>query len=701
MVGARPWAAAERPSPTSDRSAALCAAHAVGFVVGLAAGGLAARDNPSLRDPGDASWVRVGLGVFYALLFVPVGLGGLALVRAFARVGRVAPPPEVGPEPEAGEEVEPDEERAQAEGGDAPDGGRWPFSTHTTVAVTGFASFVLAQLFAVRSGVPEGSVLALSISFAALAGGMVVAACVVTREQAQALIGLWRWFWPMALVFTGGSFLLLGLGRSEVQPRAGVAADAVLGAARVGVGLDDTLEALPDPRPRRVLVVAVDGADWRRIDPLLAAGELPSLRSLLARGVRTPLRSRTPGWPTTAWTTLATGVEPWRHGVRDVTEIEVPGFTRGLQRLYAKRGQEALLPPAVGLRALVDRALDLGAFPEHPLGSRQRRAKAVWNVLGERGVPVAVVRWPASFPAEALHGWVVANDDPWTGDMVIQRAWEEGGPGDEIAWPPELRYELADLIDRARRAEDFRLIGRPDPNAPPTRALLDLPVFANLEPGEAAKLEEDPRLAEEVRLVLAADVFAVTAALRLWRLKEPQLLLVQLRAIDVLGHRVGRFPSVIDGAYRFLDQALAAFLGTVGTDTTVVFVSAYGWDYAVDVRGHDHAPDGVLALAGPAVRAGVEFDESPEIYDVAPTLLALYGLPPSQEMPGRALVEALDVSARPAHQDRPRSYGAYHFQRAGVVREELYPLGPAPAAAGPSVSPVPKSDASAADGEGL
>ena len=690
MVGARPWAAAERPSPASDRSAALCAALAVGFVVGIAAGGLATRANPSLRDPGDASWVLLGLGLAYALLFLPVAVSGLVLVRSLARVGR-APPRE--PAPVEDREARPESALESA-------GGRWPFSTHTTVAVSGFAAFVLAQLVARRAGWSEEGVGVLAVSLAALVAGQALAAYVVTREQTQALIGLWRWFWPMALVFTGGLSLLVGLGRSEVLPSEGEV-DAVLGSSQAVVGRDRALAALPEPRPRRVLVVAVDGADWRRIDPLIESGDLPSLRGLLERGVRASLRSHSPGWPTTAWTTLATGVPPWRHGVRDVTEVQVPGFSRGLQRLYGKRGQEPLLPPAIGLRPLVDRALDLGGFPETPLGSRQRRAQAVWNVLGERGVPVAVVRWPASFPAEALNGWVVANDDPWTGDMVIQRAWEESGPGDDLAWPPDLRYELADLIDRARRAEDFRLLGRSDPAAPPTRALLDLPVFERLEAEEAVQLEADPRLAEEVRVVLSADVFAVTTALRLWRLKEPQLLAVQLRAIDVLSHRVGRFPSAVDGAYRFLDQALAAILGSVGDDTTVVVVSAYGWDYADAQRGHDHAPDGVLVLAGPAVRRGVQFDEPPDLYDLAPTLLALYGLPPALEMPGRALVEALDVSARPAQVERPRSYGAYHFRREGVELDQLDPRGPAPAAVDAPLGPEPESAGSGAGGEGL
>ena len=39
------------------------------------------------------------------------------------------------------------------------------------------------------------------------------------------------------------------------------------------------------PPPTRVLVVGLDGATWNVARPMLAAGELPHLRTLMARGV--------------------------------------------------------------------------------------------------------------------------------------------------------------------------------------------------------------------------------------------------------------------------------------------------------------------------------------------------------------------------------------------------------------------------------
>src|SRR5438046_4508544 len=69
-----------------------------------------------------------------------------------------------------------------------------------------------------------------------------------------------------------------------------------------------------------VFVFGISGASWRMIDPLLAAGELSAMRGLIDRGVRATLASARAGGdkhfrPQIAWPTIATGVEPQKHGV--------------------------------------------------------------------------------------------------------------------------------------------------------------------------------------------------------------------------------------------------------------------------------------------------------------------------------------------------------------------------------------------------
>jgi predicted AlkP superfamily phosphohydrolase/phosphomutase len=83
----------------------------------------------------------------------------------------------------------------------------------------------------------------------------------------------------------------------------------------------------------RVLVVGWDGADWDILDPLLAAGELPALQALIARGQRGVSRACLPSHSWAAWPTFLTGRDPGGHGVFDILEYR-PGATRRLPVSY-------------------------------------------------------------------------------------------------------------------------------------------------------------------------------------------------------------------------------------------------------------------------------------------------------------------------------------------------------------------------------
>src|SRR5262245_54890086 len=74
----------------------------------------------------------------------------------------------------------------------------------------------------------------------------------------------------------------------------------------------------------RLLVVGWDGASFRAIDPLLAAGKLPHLAELVARGSRAVLESTIVPISSAAWTTATTGKGPGEHGVFGFHEPE-PG----------------------------------------------------------------------------------------------------------------------------------------------------------------------------------------------------------------------------------------------------------------------------------------------------------------------------------------------------------------------------------------
>ena len=142
----------------------------------------------------------------------------------------------------------------------------------------------------------------------------------------------------------------------------------------------------------RVLVVGWDGADWDVLDPLLAAGELPALRSIADRGRRGVSRSSLPTHSWAAWPTFLTGRDPAGHGVFDVLEYR-PGATRRL-----------------------------------PVSSRSILAPTWPERLSEAGKRTLLVNVPLTYPPPEIQGVAIA------GGIVP--------PGATFSHPPEVGPRL-------------------------------------------------------------------------------------------------------------------------------------------------------------------------------------------------------------------------------------------------------------------
>jgi arylsulfatase A-like enzyme len=84
---------------------------------------------------------------------------------------------------------------------------------------------------------------------------------------------------------------------------------------------------------------------------------------------------------------------------------------------------------------------------------------------------------------------------------------------------------------------------------------------------------------------------------------------------------------------QFVDELLGEYMGRLPSDATLVVVSDHGFDFWG--CEHDNSPAGVLIVRGPAIQSGV-FDNA-SLYDVAPTLLHVLGLPVADDMEGAPL----------------------------------------------------------------
>ena len=354
------------------------------------------------------------------------------------------------------------------------------------------------------------------------------------------------------------------------------------------------------PPTRRLLIIGWDAADWIIIDRLFAEGKMPNLRRLVDAGVRADLSTLSPKLSPILWSSIATGKTADKHGILNFVEPN---------------------PTGDGLRVS---------------SSTTRRTKALWNILTQSDMTVNAVSWYASHPAEPIAGVCVTN------------LFQDGAPSS--VHPAALSERLAPL--------------RVEPAGVP-RSLLQsmIPRLHELKASD----ERPGTLAKQ----LARMASVHSAALAILRdAAKWNCTMVFYETIDTVGHHfmqylppkmphvskhdMNLFGEVMLRVYEHHDKCLGELLDAAGPDTTVLLLSDHGFhcgserpsitqvdpDDRAALEASWHRPLGVLALSGPGIKRG-ERVASATLLDIAPTALALLGLPIGRDMDGRVLAEAL------------------------------------------------------------
>ncbi len=167
----------------------------------------------------------------------------------------------------------------------------------------------------------------------------------------------------------------------------------------------------------RAVVIGIDGADWRIIDAIAAHGKLPHLSGLRARGTSGPIQTVADiALSPVIWTSVATGKTAAKHGISWFL-VDQPDGTRV------------------------------------PVRSYNRKTKAIWNLLAERGHVPIVVGWWATYPAEDVaRGIVVSDALGFHGFGATAR----GGDDARKTHPAELFAEVDALVPAEQQvAPDF------------------------------------------------------------------------------------------------------------------------------------------------------------------------------------------------------------------------------------------------------
>ena len=357
----------------------------------------------------------------------------------------------------------------------------------------------------------------------------------------------------------------------------------------------------------RVLLVGLDGADMRTVDRLVGEGKLPTFARLKREGAWGPLRSVEPLLSPLVWTSIVTGRRPQDHGVFDFVEITPEGEPT-------------------------------------PITSTRRRVPALWNLSGTYGRSSGFIGWYASYPAEDVKGFMVSDRVAFH-QVKSDRATRGATYPEAVA--AELRKEYGEPVpDLAATKARFL----PNPNAP-------------LTPDGARRVEE------------LAKIYATSELYRklvpaLAKRFSPDLLGVYFEAIDACGHLFMEdapprrpdvspqdfeaFSSTVDRCYAYQDEVLGEILKVAGPSTVSIVVSDHGFKVAgerprtsgradVGMAPLWHRLYGVVFVDGKGVKPGPISGTG--VLDVAPTVLAVLGVPLSKELPGHPITGAFETGA--------------------------------------------------------
>lgn len=157
----------------------------------------------------------------------------------------------------------------------------------------------------------------------------------------------------------------------------------------------------------RVIIVGLDGATWSLLDLLADACRMPNLANLMKNSVHAPMRSVQPPVTAPAWVTLATGVNPGRHGCFDFNKP------------------------------------DGGSSKLRPLQSWDIAEKTFYEVLEDRGRRCVLINLPVSYPPLTKHITLTS--------LLTQ--------GDDAVFPAELKARYP-VLNGYRIFPDTRLRAR-------------------------------------------------------------------------------------------------------------------------------------------------------------------------------------------------------------------------------------------------
>lgn len=372
------------------------------------------------------------------------------------------------------------------------------------------------------------------------------------------------------------------------------------------------------PKPR-VVVVGVNGMEWDIIRPLLLKGELPNLSKVIKNGTYGKLRTvDAPNCPR-VYSTMFTSTKPEEHGV---TGFLVGGITANTNML---------------------------------------KQEPIWSMLSKNGVTVGMANVPATFPVMPVNGYMIS------GMLTRGKNCEDG-----VLCAPKLsEVEGGDAVyPKSMQAELLKNVGD---------FYIDcerMPAASDLKGHESEVIN---KWLDTVQLIREQQTKLFDYLLA----NHPTDFTFMVQSCeDRTGHwlypitpfNVGYNASInsvrqdaFPNQYVAFDKVLGTILKHIDDNTYLFIVSDHGIKplrefEQTDPHAHmdhekttpviakhdfadgDDVPGSIIAM-GPGIKHDLRlmgFQAS--VYDVAPTILHIYGIDQPKQMRGHVLTEIFENS---------------------------------------------------------
>lgn len=413
-------------------------------------------------------------------------------------------------------------------------------------------------------------------------------------------------------------------------------------------------------RKNRVLMIALDGASWKILTPLLDEGKLPHMKYLIENGCAGRLRTLKVGISRIIWATIITGKSPQLHGI--IGNLMVDPYTNDL------------IPPTTDMM----------------------KARAIWNILSERNKRVGIIGYCVDWPAEKVNGIMVssrANGNKYSSLRDAQPPFSSfcskktfasflKNPSsfpvrlpEYAAWGPDCDRFLAGVAEYVCKKNTFdffclylrgidtishfcwgdtsrykdaipeyyiwcdgvigNLLKRFDKNT--TVIILSDHGFMGALPSREPKYffpkVDDPFEAEGVKMFTSQEPGPARE-----HLKQA---LGGIQAEEDGGYLFGALADEPRGLKFFVDKACLR-----GSAKYHILLGGKEYDLLdavtkIPLPGNHDVNDAVIIISGKNIRKHQRLTQA-SVYDIAPTLLYLSGLPVARDMQGSVLTAAVD-----------------------------------------------------------